>query len=359
MLIRFLITACILVLGCTLSNAQKKDHDPLDAVIAELTAGRTEKALAALDEFIKQNPKSADAYFLRGSLTMESDPAQALKDFDKVIELKPDSGQAYNQRAVLRLTSNDKAGALKDLDAAIAHDFKDDSIYYLRGHLRWETGELKAAVSDLDEAIKLNPGNPRVYSTRGQVLVELKEIDRGLADFNYLIKWYETDPSARPVPKSVTANSAKPQPGAGFMVQMDQQSVNPAPGAKEMAPIIANVYANRGVILSERGNHVGALSDFNTALRIHPENVWALFARANEHEYKGDLPAALADIEKAIQIEPNAGNFLVERGVLLLLMGRDKDAHADFERLLQSDRALWQKRIDERMAAVRKIVPVK
>ena len=42
---------------------------------------------------------------------------------------------------------------------------------------------------------------------------------------------------------------------------------------------------------------------------------------------------------------------MVEHGVSLL-MGKDKEAQADFDQLLQADRALWQKRIDERTAAV-------
>ena len=46
-----------------------------------------------------------------------------------------------------------------------------------------------------------------------------------------------------------------------------------------------------------------------------------------------------------------------ERGVILSLMGSDNEAQADFNVLLQADRALWQKRIDERTAAVKKLVP--
>ena len=368
MAIRLVLTVCIVVSASALSNAQKTDQDPLNRVIKELETGQTEKALAALDDLIKQYPNNPDAYFLRGSLKMQADPAQALADFNKVIELKPDSGSAYNQRAVLRLVNNDPAGAIKDLDAAIAHDFVDDTIYYLRGQLHWQTGDLKAALSDLDESIRANPNNPRVYATRGQLLLSLKEVDRGLADFEYLIKWYETDPSARPVPKTSRPDNAKAEskPGApltndskSFVVEMAQQAVNEAPGAKAMASTISAVYVNRGLIMKDRENHVVALSDFDKAIRIDPSNMWALYHRANEYEYKGNLPAALADISKALQLEPDNGNFLVEHGVILLLMGKDKDAQVDFDRLLQSDRALWQKRIDERLEAVRKLLPAK
>ena len=56
-------------------------------------------------------------------------------------------------------------------------------------------------------------------------------------------------------------------------------------------------------------------------------------------------------------MEPNYGYLVVERVVMLVLMGKEKEAQGDFDILLQSDRALWQKRIDDRTAAVRKILP--
>jgi tetratricopeptide (TPR) repeat protein len=364
--IKFLTTVFILLSACTLANAQQTDQSPINRVVTELQAGRTEQAFAALDEVIKQDPKNPDAYLLRGSLKIQVDPAQALSDFNKVIELKPDSGVAYNQRAVIRLMNNDTAGALKDLDAAITYNFKDDSIYDLRAQLRLQTGDLKGALSDLDEALKLNPNNARAYATRGELLGALKEPERALADFNYLLNWYETDPTARPVPKRSEAKDAKsqsqPSEAPKFLplvrVEIAQQTANVAPGDKEMAPTIASTYINRGMILSGQGNHVAALADFEKAIRVDPANVWGLYYRANEYEYKGNLTAALADIRKATQMDPKNGNLLVERGVILLLMGKEKEAQADFDTLLQSDRALWQKRIDDRTAAVKKILPV-
>ena len=83
-------------------------------------------------------------------------------------------------------------------------------------------------------------------------------------------------------------------------IEIAQQTANEAPGVKEMAPTIANAYVNRGLIMNNRGNHDAALSDFGKAIRIDPGNVWALYHRANEYEGKGDLPAALGDIKKAI-----------------------------------------------------------
>lgn len=357
-LTRLLITVCILLSGCAIVTAQKKDKDPFDRVMSELQSGRTDKAIEALDEAIKKDPKNADAYLLRGTLKMQTDFSQALRDLDKGIELKPDYGAAYHQRAMMRLVNNDVPGALKDLDAAIEHNYKDDGVYFSRAQLRWQAGEAKTALLDMDEAIKLNPSNPRAYLTRIQMLLFVKDFDKALADLNYLLSWYETDPSARPLrkPQEEAVPKSDSQP---FMVAIAQETSNEAPGSQEMAPAIADSYSNRGLIMNDRGNHVAAISDFTNAIRIDPTNVWPLYHRANQHEQKGDLPAALADITKAIQIDPKNANLLIERGVILLLTGKDQDAQAEFDVFLKLDRALWQKRIDDRIAAVRKLLPPK
>jgi tetratricopeptide (TPR) repeat protein len=73
-----------------------------------------------------------------------------------------------------------------------------------------------------------------------------------------------------------------------------------------------------------------------------------------ELEGKGDLAGALADVNKIVELDPRNGNGVVEHGVLLLLLGKSKEAQVDFDMLLKSDPVLWQKRIDERLAAVKK-----
>jgi tetratricopeptide (TPR) repeat protein len=264
------------------------------------------------------------------------------------------------------LINQDVAGALKDLDAAVAHNYKGDGVYGLRGQLRWQLGDLKGALADYDLSIKLNPNNPRSYGGRGALLLAMDDGDRALIDFDYLLKWYETDPkTARPVPKDASKDQKTLKQGEEkkvidsrvFTVGIDEETKNEAPGDKGMAPTIVDAYARRALIYSARGNHDAAISDLTKALRIDPGNFDVLFNRFNAYEAKGDLAAALADVNSGVANDPMNGNLRVEHGVLLLLMGKDREAQVDFDMLLKADRVLWQKRIDERLAAVKKLVP--
>jgi len=351
--------AAILFATAPPSHAQKiADKDPLDRVLAGIQAGDMDKALIALDEAIKEQPTNADAYLLRGTLKVSNDQAAALADFNKVIELKPDSGAAYNQRAMLRLMNQDIPGALKDLDAAVANNYATDGVYDLRAQLRWQLDDQKGALADLELALKLNPNNPRYYQRRASAYMAMKELDRALADFSYLLNWYETDPmTVRPVPRPTSKGIDDRKDPNAFAVVIGQETKNEAPGDKNMAQSIVESYAYRAKILSERGNHDAAISDLTKALRIDPANFNARYERYNEYEAKGDLAAALSDVNKGIEIDPRNGNLRVEHGVLLLLMGKDQEAQVDFDMLLKSDHVLWQKRIDDRLAAVKSHLP--
>jgi len=342
--------------------AQQPADPDLDRALVELKAGNTVKAIAAIGDSIKKNPDHADAYVLRGSIRMSAnDTAGALADFNKAIQLKPTKGEAYNERAIIRLMAQDISGANKDLDAAITNGFINDGIYLLRAQLRQQQGDLKGAIADLDEAIKLNPNNPQTYGYRAGLLSDSKEMDRALIDLNYLLTWYETEPNTRrdnkPINPVKTANEGEVKNNTPFTIGIDAKTVNGTPADKEMLPIIAASYVRRGLIHSARDNSDAAIADFTKSIRVEPKNPWAYYDRANELEGKGDLEAALADVNRAIQLEPLNGNLRVEHGVILTLMGNTKEAQVDFDMLLRTDTNVWQKRIDERLEAVKKKLP--
>jgi tetratricopeptide (TPR) repeat protein len=296
---------------------------------------------------------------------MSSDVPGALADINKTIQLKPDMGQAYNQRAMIRLVARDVSGAIKDLDSAIANDYKFSGIYLIRGQLRNQQGDKNGALADFDEAMKRNPNDPQIYAARGSVLLSLNETDRAFADLNYLLNWYETEPNKRieskkeediAKPKFESDSNKKSEPGQ-FMLGIDSQTVNLAPGDKENLPSVASAYVNRGFINSLRGNADAAITDFTKSIRLDPKNINTFYLRSNALVRTGDLEAALADISRAIQIDPMNGNLRVEHGVILTLLGNTKEAQLDFEMLLKADPTLWQKRIDERLEVLKKALP--
>lgn len=73
------------------------------------------QAIRACSEIIRNHPKDAAAYHLRGNaLARNGDVGQAIADYDKAIRLNSNYGPAYDSRALAYTSKGDHARALAD-----------------------------------------------------------------------------------------------------------------------------------------------------------------------------------------------------------------------------------------------------
>ena len=98
--------------------------------------------------------------------------------------------------------------------------------------------------------------------------------------------------------------------------------------------------------LSDEKNYAGALAKCSEIIKLMPNDddtyLWfngeyhAPYARrAGYYQELGEHEKALADFNKAISIEPNAGYVYNGRAVLYIELGEDEKANADFEKSVE------------------------
>src|SRR5690349_14890481 len=68
-------------------------------------------------------------------------------------------------------------------------------------------------------------------------------------------------------------------------------------------PFTANAYNNRGYARYHKGDVMGAIEDFNAALRIRPGLVIAYLNRAAALQLNGDSAGAMKDLDKAVSLK--------------------------------------------------------
>ena len=77
------------------------------------------QAIKACSEFVRANPKEADAHHLRGNaLASNGDLGQAIADYSKAIQLNPQYGPAYDSRALAYTAKGDYTRAVADATKA-------------------------------------------------------------------------------------------------------------------------------------------------------------------------------------------------------------------------------------------------
>jgi tetratricopeptide (TPR) repeat protein len=147
-------------------------------------------------KIIGQNKKITKEYNDSGVRKLEDYRLkEAIKDFDKAIELDPKNSKAYYHRGFAKIslsmkekvesdtTAVDYTEAIKDYTKAIELDPKHFSAYEMRGMARYFMGQYREAIKDYDKAIKLNPKRVVTYLLRGSAKLELSLYKEARADY--------------------------------------------------------------------------------------------------------------------------------------------------------------------------------
>jgi len=92
-----------------------------------------------------------------------------------------------------------------------------------------------------------------------------------------------------------------------------------------------------GMQLLGRGQYSDALSHFHAAVDADPNNYMSYYKRATVFLALGRSRPALADLDKVIQIKNDFLSARVQRGSVLIKMGRLDEAHIELEKVLAKD----------------------
>ena len=99
----------------------------------------------------------------------------------------------------------------------------------------------------------------------------------------------------------------------------------------------AAAYYNRGNDKGALNRHQEAIADYDKALQIDPQLAAACYNRGNAKGVLGRHEEAIADYDKALQIDPQLAAAYCNRGHVKGLLGRHEEAIADYDKALQID----------------------
>jgi tetratricopeptide (TPR) repeat protein len=293
-----------------------------------------ETARQVINEAIALDPHLPDLYFERGRIALGSiDAEQAILDFEKYREMKPDDPATdYNLAFSYRM-----AGQLLDADAAInrvlAVTPDDATAVRQRAEIGLELGELDAALADAERAIELDPNDVTFKYTRGSIHSQRGEFSAAITDFTAVLPEYQnnaailvdrgyayfrdgSDENALADAEAALAIDPKStgalwlKASALLYLERYGEAQEAVAQGQKVAPEDSRFPVLQGRALIAQDNSVGAIAVLSAAIEADPDSVDARIYRATAAANLGFVESARAELKEVLETAPSNGAAL-------------------------------------------------
>jgi tetratricopeptide (TPR) repeat protein len=192
-----------------------------------------------------------------------------------------------------------------------------------RGGARLDLGRHLAALDDFDKALAIEPTMFVAMTGRARALVGLGRSQEGIAQFDEALAQSPRD-----------ANALMGRGAAQLAIGNAEAALGDFDKALKAAPKDLDARYNRGVAKLALGDKAGASEDFSAVIRGAPNDAAAHLMRAKTRAGEKD-PLALADLQRAVALDPEWAQAWFERGKQFDRMGRTEEANRDFRRAFE------------------------
>lgn len=253
---------------------------------------------------------------------------QALKNVEELISYQPGRSEFQQYRTTINELLRSKANeakinpimqrgdtaynakrfkdAIREYDKVISIAPDNVESYRKRAMAKRRNGDRNGALRDYSKTLELDPDNHQAFLGRGLTNRDMKKYDQALSDFGKGIQLAPNYANGYSYRGHLRLTQTEDYKGA----ISDYNSVI------RLDPRNSAAFINRGLAKSKLGDENGAFRDYNQAILIDPKNSLAYNNRATIKEKRGDLAGARSDYEKAIQVNP--GNKLAKSNLAKL-----------------------------------------
>lgn len=251
-----------------------------------------EDELAAADygRTLEVLPQATNAANSRGDIRFKQGKyREAAEDFALAIKLEPENGQALNNLGLAQTHLRQYEAAIDSFTRALATAQNWADPYENRAYVLLQLGRHDAALADASKAVEIDVSRGFAYRLRGEALYATAKYHESIFDFDRAVQFRPQD---------------------------------------------AYAYLGRALSLHRLKETARARKDVETVQKLAPDNAWI----ANRLCYQlalGDLAKeALPHCDRAVGLSPQDPEARDSRGFAYLLLGREKEAVAEYNETL-------------------------
>jgi tetratricopeptide (TPR) repeat protein/rhodanese-related sulfurtransferase len=258
--------------------------------------GELDRALTNYDASILRSPRGAVAYFGRGQTYLrKGELERALGDFNSAVRNDPKSSEAYSGRGQVYLRQGNYDRALTEYDEVIRLDPMDSDAYLDRAEVHMRRGDYEIAIKDAEQAIRLDPKWPDPHDILGRVYLYQGNYGRALAEYDEAIRLDSSDSFAYGFRAIVHARRGD-----------YEIAIADAERAVRLKPKDASPHAILAFAFAKTGDFGRAQSEIDDAFRLDSKDVNAFLYRGEIYLLKREPQLALKDFEDALALRPDS-----------------------------------------------------
>jgi Flp pilus assembly protein TadD len=301
--------------------------------------GIRSEAIAELREAVSLRPHSAEAYNSLGMVLSHFMEISAAREaFEKAIQLDPGIARPHVNLSTILAESGDFAAAAKHLDRAIQIEGGSPAAaraYFLRAQVRREQNAMEDSRTDLETAVRLRPDFAAAWSDLGLVRRLLQDETGALQAFERAVQLDPKDSTAQLRLGSQYLRDGKTRQAIAHLrdaarTQPDSRAVlyNLERALREDGQIeeARKVEARMAQLLLQSRQ---ASETTRQSARLNNEGV--------QLEKSGNVRAALAKYEAALELDPEHNGFRLNLGLALCRLGRWDEGIVQIREVVRRD----------------------
>ncbi|MCM1163883.1 MAG: tetratricopeptide repeat protein [Muribaculaceae bacterium] len=251
----------------------------------------------------------------------------SIQYFNRVIDVKPYLAQPYFYRAVAKLNLDDYIGAEQDATLALDRNPFIVDAWEVRGVARQNMGKNRDAIADYNQALSMMPDSRGLLYNKAIAQQDVKDLAGADSTYAFLLKRF-------------------PGFDGGYLgrarLRLEQKDTIGAKEDIDKALSInrnaVNAYVMRAdIAINSHSDYASALADMDKAIRLQPKYAGFFINRAFLRYMTDDFQGAFADYDYALQLEPQNTMAMFNRGLLRTEVHDTDKAITDFTRVLQLD----------------------
>jgi tetratricopeptide (TPR) repeat protein len=321
------------------------DEPPAEALstLAELLvlSGDEDEAAEARDiltdlidgEGFAELPAEQQANSLALRAALQEEPADALADFQRAIELNPDDAEYRLKLAQFQFQNDDVDAALAEIARVVETTPDQVAAYLLQSQILRAVKRYDEALQALDKVVELAPESIVPHQFRGEIYREMNELDKAIEAFTQvlnitpkmelaLIRRAETYLLAGKLTEALADVDALLAENRDLVIvhglraqilgemerygeAIDEMKLlaRELPGQPDVRMHLAAYY-----LMNEQP--LEAIEEYNGVLESDADNFLALRSRGDAYLNVGDHKTALVDFERALTLEADDSSLL-------------------------------------------------